>query len=530
MWPLLRKRPVWIALTLSLPFVVGLSAFRLFDWDEVNFAECAREMVLTGEWWIPQINFEWFWEKPPFFFWMQGLFMQLFGIGEFASRLPNAIAGFFTLWLLAAAGLRWHGRTFGIFWAVLYAATLLPHLYFRSGIIDPVFNLFMFAGYYFLILSLTEKQNRRIHSLYSGLLLAGAVLTKGPVGILLVGLAFGVGVLMRRTSWKEILKIKLWFLVSFLSVLMVWFAGYFMKGGWELFTDFIHYQVELFSKPVAGHKQPFWYHFVVVVVGCFPLAVPALPMLVSARFDGVAGISFWMRILWWVVLIVFTIVSTKIIHYSSLAYLPLSYLGALSIYSGIWTKVWRRCLPVVWFFFLGIWGALFLGFPLFARFRSYWLPSLKDRFGSAQWSLPVEWHGWEGFAALFFVVGWIIAWRSWRNGHWLRGAFTGWVGTVLVLTSYAFVVLPKVEAHTQATPIEWYKKAHVEGWAIRPVGFKTYAHLFYGKIEPAQDDPHKPHKTLIVVKITNKKFQPEPGMELLEVRGGFRFYLQDHQD
>lgn len=530
MWQRLREKPALLALLLSLPFVIGLGAFRLFDWDEVNFAECSREMLLTGEWWIPQINFELFWEKPPFFFWMQGLFMQLFGIGEFASRFPNVIAGFFTLWLLLTAGTRWHSRSFGIFWAVLYAATLLPHLYFRSGIIDPVFNLFMFAGYYFLIRALTEDPGRKTNALIAGLLVAGAVLTKGPVGVLLVGLAFGAGVLLKRTNWKDILEIKGWFLLSFLSILSVWFAGYFMKGGWELFSDFITYQVELFSKPVAGHKQPFWYHFVVVLIGCFPLAIPALPMLVSRRWDSEGGLVFWMRILWWVVLIVFTIVTTKIIHYSSLAYLPLSYLGVLSIHSGTWKRVWRRSLPAVWFVLLSIWGILFLAFPIFARFRVYWLPSLKDRFGSAQWSLPVDWQGWEGFAALFFIAGWILAWRSWKKGQWLKGAFAGWAGTVLVLTSYAFLVLPKVEAHTQATPIGWYEKAHEEGWAIRPVGFKTYADLFYGKKQPPVEGAEQATRTLTVVKITNKKFQPEPGMELLEEKGGFRFYIQDHQD
>lgn len=39
----------------------------LFDWDEVNFAECAREMIVTGDYYHPQIDFEPFWEKPPLF-------------------------------------------------------------------------------------------------------------------------------------------------------------------------------------------------------------------------------------------------------------------------------------------------------------------------------------------------------------------------------------------------------------------------------------------------------------------------------
>lgn len=52
---------------------IGLSA--LFDWDEVNFAECAREMIVSKDYFNVTINFQAFWEKPPLFIWMQALSM-----------------------------------------------------------------------------------------------------------------------------------------------------------------------------------------------------------------------------------------------------------------------------------------------------------------------------------------------------------------------------------------------------------------------------------------------------------------------
>ena len=77
-----------LALLLFVPF---LGAVHLFDWDEINFAECAREMALGGSWLLPTIDFEPFWEKPPFFIWMQALSMKVFGVNEFAARFPNAL-------------------------------------------------------------------------------------------------------------------------------------------------------------------------------------------------------------------------------------------------------------------------------------------------------------------------------------------------------------------------------------------------------------------------------------------------------
>ena len=57
-----------LATSLFIPF---LGEVHLFDWDEINFAESAREMIETGDYFSVQINFERFWEKPPFFFWLQ---------------------------------------------------------------------------------------------------------------------------------------------------------------------------------------------------------------------------------------------------------------------------------------------------------------------------------------------------------------------------------------------------------------------------------------------------------------------------
>jgi len=78
----------------------------LFDWDEINFAESAREMIVSGNFSRVQIDFHPFWEKPPLFFWMQVLSMKAFGINEFAARFPNAVIGIFTLLTLYFTGKR----------------------------------------------------------------------------------------------------------------------------------------------------------------------------------------------------------------------------------------------------------------------------------------------------------------------------------------------------------------------------------------------------------------------------------------
>jgi 4-amino-4-deoxy-L-arabinose transferase-like glycosyltransferase len=128
-----------------------LSTVHLFDWDEINFAESAREMLVTGDFSIVRIGFLPFWEKPPLFIWMQAGSMYLFGINEFAARFPNFLASVITLMALYLIGTNLRSSRFGFTWALLYFGSLLPNLYFHSGIIDPWYNLFSFLCFYFFL-------------------------------------------------------------------------------------------------------------------------------------------------------------------------------------------------------------------------------------------------------------------------------------------------------------------------------------------------------------------------------------------
>jgi len=109
-----------ISALLFLPF---LGKVHLFDWDEINFAESAREMIVTGNYGIVQIDYKPFWEKPPFFIWMQVVSMKVFGVNEFAARFPDALTGVITLLLLCYCGRRLSGDRFGTIWVLAYAGS-----------------------------------------------------------------------------------------------------------------------------------------------------------------------------------------------------------------------------------------------------------------------------------------------------------------------------------------------------------------------------------------------------------------------
>ncbi|MEO0638359.1 MAG: glycosyltransferase family 39 protein, partial [Bacteroidota bacterium] len=213
-----------------LPFLGGV---HLFDWDEINFAEVAREMIASGDYMRVQIDYEPFWEKPPFFFWLQVLSMKLFGVGEYAARFPNAICGILTLVFLYRVGRKLWDERMGLLWAGAYFGSILPHLYFKSGIIDPWFNLFIFSSLYHWILfhwkrnhvaGISLDKSARYYLIVSGLMMGMAMLTKGPTAFLVFTLIGGV-----YWVWYRLAKlVSIWevFLFGVLAALpsMMWYG------------------------------------------------------------------------------------------------------------------------------------------------------------------------------------------------------------------------------------------------------------------------------------------------------------------
>src|SRR5450759_3116350 len=322
--------PYLIIVSAIFFFIHYLGSVHLFDWDEINFAESAREMIVTGNFSRVQIDFHPFWEKPPLFFWMQAFSMKLFGINEFAARFPNAVIGIFSLITLYFIGKRLYDEKFGLLWALAYLGSFLPHLYFKSGIIDPFFNYFIFLSVIFLAKSIRENEEGKglRYAFFAGVSIGLATLTKGPVGILIEGISvfvYWATLKFKKISeWKNILV----FSISCLVIASLWFVPEMINNGFWFIREFLKYQVDLFLKPVAGHSGPFYYHFLIVFLGCFPISVLALPVFFRKDAgSGDKGKYFlrWMLILFWVVMILFSVVKTKIVHYSSLAYFPLSY-------------------------------------------------------------------------------------------------------------------------------------------------------------------------------------------------------------
>lgn len=485
-----------IALAACLLFLPFLGQVHLFDWDEINFAECAREMIVSKDYLRAQIDFMPFWEKPPFFIWMQVLAMKIFGVGEYAARFPNAFIGVITLLSLFYIGKRVAHERVATWWVAIYGATWLPHFYFKTGIIDPTFNFFIFLSFYQVYLMRFE-QRKALHAVLGGLFLGLAVLTKGPVALLVAGLSFIVYLIINRGLNGYKFGYFLLLAVAALLPIAAWLgttvATYGMAYGRWFVNEFIMYQVRLFSTEDADHGGPFFYHFIVLLIGCFP-ASTLIFQYGRRKIESTAqGRDFtkWMWILFWVVLILFSIVKTKIVHYSSLCYFPLTFLAALQLYKLEYQPqlLKKRVKPIM--LTIGILLAIVITLlPVVGINKEALIPYIADPFAVGNLSAHVSWNYAECAWGLLYLTG-IIASVTIMNKNFKRGMIVLCSVQVLMIQVTILHFTPKIEAYSQRAAIEYYKSFAGKDVYVHPLGYKSYANLFYTQKRPATDSNYR---------------------------------------
>jgi len=535
--------PYLILISALFFFIPFLGSVHLFDWDEINFAESAREMIVTHNYAQVQIDFHPFWEKPPLFFWMQVLSMKMFGINEFAARFPDAVIGILTLLTFYFLGKKLYDEKFGLIWSLAFLGSFLPHIYFKSGIIDPFFNFFIFLGIVFLAKSISKTGERKgfKYALFAGISIGLATLTKGPVGLLITGIS--VLVYWMTLKFKNITNRKnvLIFAITCLLITSLWFGLEMINNGFWFIKEFIKYQADLFLKPVAGHSGPIYYHFLIVFLGCFPISVLALPVLFRKNTDSNDDGKYflkWMLILFWVVMILFTIVKTKIVHYSSLAYYPLSYFAAYFIYELVNNRIVLKKY-LIWILLLTgtIFSIILLGLPLVASYKNLIIPYIKDNFAIACLNSPVKWHGYEFLIGVGYLILIFIAILMMRKKYFFRALILLFYSTAFCIFFYMKVVVPKIEGYSQAPAINFYKSISGQDVYVTTIGFYSYAPYFYfqkkqdGNSESSNKEwllngeIDKP--VYLIAKVTNRSFfDRHPDCTLIKQEGGFLFYYR----
>ena len=520
-----------ISLLLFIPF---LGKVHLFDWDEINFAECAREMVTSGKYSTVTIDYLPFWEKPPLFIWMQALSMKIFGINEFAARLPNVVAALFTILTLMYHGAQHQNRKFGYWWAAFYIGSFLPNMYFHSGIIDPWFNLFIFNSIAFYYLG-TSKQ-RIPEFLFAGLFAGLAVMTKGPVAILLIASSVFLFHLITKFKCFPKFKYVILTLITALVISLLWFFLLWISGNKAIITQFLDYQVRLFQTKDAGHGGPIYYHWLVLLLGCFPASFFALGSFF--RKDSYQNPFNTMLFISGVfTLVLFSIVQTKIIHYSSFCYFFLTYFAALAVSK---SEIANRISTWITLAYLAL-LALGIGVLVYIQVYGNGIASyltIKDPFALANLQAAEPWNPIDFLPALIWLSAIAVGIYFMLTERLKQAILTLLVAVPIGILSIQATILPHIEQYTQRAAISFYESKAKQNVYLIPLGFKSYAHLFYGQVKPhhnknrfneawiCSDSTDLPVYYVARIPMHKNYLKTYPNLKKIAMKNGFVFLTQ----
>jgi 4-amino-4-deoxy-L-arabinose transferase-like glycosyltransferase len=253
----------------------------LFDPDEGRNSEKAREILVLNDWVTPHENFHPVLDKPMFFYWLVAISYKLFGVSEWAARLPSALAALACLILVYRFADRRWGR-----WEALWSALILLtcaefFVLARIVILDMPLTFFLtLALYAFYEAVHTDDANRRrLWCLAMYVSLGAATLIKGLIGVVLPGMVFFFYLLLTH-RWSILGRIYLIpGTLIFLAVVLPWYlqadarnAGYLKYFIWD--EHFGRFTSENFNR-----AEP-WYYFILVgLIGFFPWTL-LLPFVV----------------------------------------------------------------------------------------------------------------------------------------------------------------------------------------------------------------------------------------------------------
>ncbi|MDI1353080.1 MAG: phospholipid carrier-dependent glycosyltransferase, partial [bacterium] len=181
----------------------------LNDTTEARYGEIARKMIETGNWVTLQHDYGIpFWAKPPLSTWLTALSMQLFGVNEFAARLPALLLSLGMLWLIWDIAKKQGDRFAALMTILILASTLFFFLDAGTVMTDPALIFCTTLCFVAFWHALTDG-----HKLWSYLFFIGlglGLLAKGPIALVLVGLPLFFWVVFNN-KWKALWQKLPWF-------------------------------------------------------------------------------------------------------------------------------------------------------------------------------------------------------------------------------------------------------------------------------------------------------------------------------
>ncbi|BBB92576.1 MAG TPA: glycosyltransferase family 39 protein [Methylomusa anaerophila] len=438
-----KKKWLSIALILCVAGILMftfLGTYPLLDPDEPVYAETAREMLQFQDFISPRIYGDFWYDKPPMYYWLVAAAFKIFGIGEFAARFPSALLAVSGAVLVYLSGRELFNERAGLL-AALVLATSLEYFYLGNAAVTDMTLTF------FLTAALLSFLHRKYYLLYGSAALA--VVTKGPVGIFFCG----VIIILYLVLTGKLTMMKRMKVVSggvlFALIALPWYAAMYSLHGMAFIDTFLGFHnVTRFLQPEHAAGAIWYYYTPVLILGFFPWSA----FLVQAFFTGLKEKGEYHNtcvflVIWAaVVFLFFSISQTKLVSYILPMYPPLALLVGY-YFDKAWAEEHHRALKYSASVF-GIVAALLISGLVYAGtvVMAELMPSVKI------------------MTVILAVLAVSVLFQSFRRNF--RAVFTTYVlGMMIFLVFLMSQALPVITSAFSVQPFVNEFKQHYDGQA-----------------------------------------------------------------
>lgn len=412
---------------------ISLGMYPLLDPTEGRYAEIGRKMLELGNWVTPYIEYNIpFWAKPPLSFWLSAASYKIFGVNEFAARLPSFLAMSGIVLLVCVnknpesnavknSSLIMDSKKLDPYISALILSSMALFFYLAGGVMtDPSLSLGITLSMVSFWRSLVLKQKIWGYAFFVGI--AIALLAKGPIGVVLIGMPILVWTIW-HSKWKELWHNIPWIYGAMLTAIVVlpWyiiaekrtpgFINYFIVG--EHFERFVNkgWKGDLYGSGRAHPVGTIW-------LFCFAAMFPWSLIFLAAPFSGNLRKSLsinnsphksWHIYLWlWALapLVFFTMAKNILITYVA------SSLPAFAILLSPYVKELLDRKPRIVFFMSITIAVLFLGALIILRIYpdAKWIKSEKSIIASYKLmrvnsNVPLFYLGKHSYSEDFYING-----------------------------------------------------------------------------------------------------------------------------
>lgn len=313
-------RQHWLLLAFLLVATVmllwNLGAHPLKNWDESIYAQVSKEMLQTGDWLTPRWNSQPWFEKPPLYIWASAAFYSLFGVSEFAARLPSALSGVGLVAVVFLLGRRMYSTAVGGLAAVIVLTGFQIVQASRLVLMDVMLTFFIFTAIYFYV----RARDGDVRWWYLvGTASALAFMSKGFAAIVAPA-SIALAVLFDGRLNTTIREKRFWFACLLgLALLAPWHIAVYLHHGSLFLNEYFGYHIWLRGvTAIEGKTHRYLYYldpFIAFFKPWWVLAPFAIALGVRQNIARKGSLSWVVLILGVLVFAVFTIARTQISTY-----------------------------------------------------------------------------------------------------------------------------------------------------------------------------------------------------------------------